>query len=133
MKIKHSNHSPERQDRTITPLKRLHNDTTILHRYKEMEDINCEAGKLGDISYAITFKELKNRKIRLMKSFEIMNENMSMARRIKEVKSVFNHSKENSNRPEVSQRKALEKKLEHSNESLREQSKPSPIQTSAAS
>lgn len=72
-----------------------------------MEDINCEAGKLGDISYAITFKELKNRKIRLMKSFEIMNENMSMARRIKEVKSVFNHSKENSNRPEMNQRKVL--------------------------
>jgi hypothetical protein len=34
-----------------------------------MEDFQGEAGKLGDISYAITFKELKNRKIRLMKSF----------------------------------------------------------------
>lgn len=38
-----------------------------------MEEYQEEASKLGDISYAITFKELKNRKLRLMKSFEILN------------------------------------------------------------
>lgn len=48
-----------------------------------MEDFHADAEKLGDISYSITFKELKNRKVRLMKTFEIMNENMSMARRLK--------------------------------------------------
>jgi hypothetical protein len=69
MKIKYSNHSPERQERTTVPLKAAPNDHSILNRYREMENFHSEADKLGDVSYAITFKELKNRKLRLMKSF----------------------------------------------------------------
>jgi hypothetical protein len=45
---------------------------------------------------------------------------MSMARRLKEAKSVFNYSKEKANHTEYHQRKVFEKKIEHSNESLRE-------------
>jgi hypothetical protein len=89
-------------------------------RYKELEDYQMEAEKLGDISYAITFKELKNRKLRLMKTFEILNENMSMARRIKEVRSAVSPDQ----RPtaHIAKRKQLEKKFELSNDDLRQQS-----------
>lgn len=59
-----------------------------------------------------------------MKTFEIMNENMSMARRLKEVKSVFSSTfKDKTNSEHKDRRKLFEKKLELSNEELREQSK----------
>lgn len=51
-----------------------------------------------------------------MKTFEILNENMSMARRLKEVKSVFTntfHNKHNSDHN--NKRKIFEKKCELSN------------------
>lgn len=78
---------------------------------------------MGDVSYAITYKELKNRKLRIMKTFEILNENMSMARRLKEAKSVFSSTfKEKANSEHKDKRKMFEKKCELSNEELREQS-----------
>lgn len=50
-----------------------------------------------------------------MKSFDIKNENMSMARRIREVKSVFNSTKDKFHVTEYGKRKLFEKKIEYSN------------------
>jgi hypothetical protein len=59
-----------------------------------------------------------------MKSFEILNENMSMARRIKEVRSVFTSSHEKQGGSAYGKRKLFEKKCQLSNEELRHQSTP---------
>jgi hypothetical protein len=75
-----------------------------------MEEYQETAERLGDISYAITFKELKNRKLRLMRTFEILNENMSMARRIKGVRSAVSPDHQRSI-PDLAKRKQQEKKF----------------------
>jgi hypothetical protein len=71
MRIKCAQNSPDRLNKTS--YKHSGKENSYLQKYKEMEEYQEEASKLGDISYAITFKELKNRKLRLMKSFEILN------------------------------------------------------------
>lgn len=53
--------------------------------------------------------------MRLMRTFDIMNENMSMARRLKEVKSVFHQQKEKQHTTNYVKRKHQDKKCELSN------------------
>ena len=110
MKIKNANRSSAEKSDTPATRTPNHNQST-LSRYKELED-HHSPDKLGDISYGITFKELKNRKLRLMRSFEILNENMNMARRVKDVKSSFsgNFKSKNNSEHRPNKRRLFEKK-----------------------
>jgi hypothetical protein len=117
MKIRHA--PLGKLDHTL-PLSRS-NSPTNPRPQRSKENTRSQFSKLGDVSYAITYRELKNRKIRLMKTFEIVNENINMARRIKDVKSAFNPHSHTTVLP-CDRRKIFENKCELSNEELREQS-----------
>ena len=57
MKIKNANrNSSEKLEQVGSRTPSSTQDPTILSRYKELEDFQASSDKLGDISYAITYK-----------------------------------------------------------------------------